>query len=266
VKPPQTAPSPNEAAPVSAPTTEAGSGTGLVVSGLSAGYGRMRVVHDISVTVPPGGWIGIIGRNGVGKTTTLAAICGLRHGRFAGTVELDGVGLSKRSPSQITQEGLVFVPDGHRIFPSLTVAENLAVAGAEVPGGRRVTRAGIDRVIELFPPLERFLSKQAGLLSGGEQQMLSIGQALMLHPRILVLDEPSSALAPLVVGEIYAALQKLRAEGVGLLVTEQDVARSLNSVDTCLVMDGGQVVLSGPAAELSSDNRVSEIVLGRRQN
>lgn len=237
---------------------------GLVVEKLSAGYGRMTVVRDVSLTVPLGGWTGIIGRNGVGKTTTLAAISGLRHGAFSGSVSLGGRDLTKLSPSRITATGLVFVPDGHRIFRSLTVAENLAVAGAQSTHSKPAIRERVDRVIDLFPQLRRYLGKQAGLLSGGEQQMLSIGQAMMLNPKVLVLDEPSSALAPLVVVEIYEALKRLRASGVGLLVAEQDVARSLNAVDRCLVMDGGQVRLDGPAAELRGDARVTELVIGRQ--
>lgn len=236
--------------------------TELVVKDLCAGYGRMRVVEGVSLSVGPGEWVGVLGRNGAGKTTALSAMCGLRFGRSAGHVELDGQEIGGLSASQITRRGLVFVPDGHRVFPSLTVQDNLLVAATSGRWGRKNAAALLDRAFDLFPVLARFPARQGGLLSGGEQQMLAIAQALMLDPGILVLDEPSSALAPLIVSDIYRALAVLRDQGVGLLVAEQDVGRSLRSTGTCLIMGGGQVMLRGRSADLLTDPRVSRIVLG----
>lgn len=238
--------------------------TRLVVKDLSAGYGRMRVVEGVSLSVGPGEWVGVLGRNGAGKTTMLSAICGLRFGRSTGHVEMDGQDLGGRSASQITRSGLVLVPDGHRVFPSLSVKDNLLVAATSGRRGRRHQGSLLDQAFDLFPALARLSAKHGGLLSGGEQQMLAIAQALMLTPKILVLDEPSSALAPLIVADIYRALDVLRNQGVGLLVAEQDVGRSLRSTDTCLVMSGGQVVLRGRSTDLRTDQRVPDIVLGVR--
>ncbi|MGF7234299.1 MAG: ABC transporter ATP-binding protein [Frankia sp.] len=244
---------------MSAPTSTR---PGLSVTDLCAGYGRLEVVKDATLSVAPGQWVGIVGRNGVGKTTLLSAICGLRYGRSTGTVTLDDVIISRAPASVATRAGLVLVPDGHRVFGSLTVLENLLVCRTRRVPTPVHRRELVDRCFSLFPVLRRFAGKQAGLLSGGEQQMLSISQALMLRPRVLVLDEPSSALAPLVVADIYAALGELRSGGIGLLVAEQDVRRSLESTDVCHVLNRGSIVLSGPSEQLRTDKRVSRIVLG----
>jgi branched-chain amino acid transport system ATP-binding protein len=183
----------------------------LVVSDLHAGYGSLQAVDGISLQVGEGETVALIGRNGAGKTTSLLAIAGLRYGRFPGSVKLVGTDVSRASSRQIVDAGLAHVPEGHRIFSSLSVEENLRLgAYTRRRSGRKAVATTMERVFDLFPILRTYASRNAGFLSGGEQQMVAIGQALMAEPRVLMLDEPTSGLAPIVIRTIYDAIGQLR--------------------------------------------------------
>jgi branched-chain amino acid transport system ATP-binding protein len=235
----------------------------LNVEGLCAGYGQMQVVHDASLSVSAGEVVALVGRNGAGKTTMLKAIAGLREGSNAGTVLLDGEDISKRPPERIGALGLALVPEGHRLFPGLTVRENLRLGFYP---WRRSHRASLgerlEEVFELFPILREFADRRGQQLSGGQQQMVSIGQALMAAPRILLLDEPTSGLAPAVVQDIYAVIGTLRERGRGVLVVEQSLDRAFARADRVYVLERGRVALEGNAAVLASDGRVAAVIHG----
>lgn len=236
---------------------------GLEVRGLCAGYGTMQVVADVDLEVRTSEVVALIGRNGAGKTTLLRAIAGLRHGRFAGELNFAGQSLNKVDPVHALRKGVAFVPEGHRLFRSLTVTENLRMGAFRRRGaGADAVRSSMDRIFELFPVLRDFAGKTAGQMSGGEQQMVSIGQALMSEPRLLLLDEPTSALAPKIGDAIYEAVARLRSEGIAVLVVEQDIDRALNGCDRCYVMDNGRIRLSGTTSELRGNDQVQRIVLG----
>lgn len=236
----------------------------LQVRGLCAGYGPMQVVTDVDLEVRSGEVVTLVGRNGAGKTTAMRAIAGLRHGRFAGEVNLAGQPLAKLDPVRVLQAGMAFVPEGHRLFGNLTVMENLRMgAFYRRRAARADLQASTEHVFDLFPDLRRFATKTAGQLSGGEQQMVSISQALMAKPSFLLLDEPTSALAPKVTEMIYEALARLAGDGIGVLVVEQDIDLALRSSDRCYAMDNGQIRLSGTAQDLSGDDRLQRIVLGQ---
>jgi branched-chain amino acid transport system ATP-binding protein len=239
------------------------SAVSLVVEELRAGYGTMEVVSSISVRVSSGELVSIVGRNGAGKTTSLLAIAGLRYGDSSGTVTLGGVDLSRATPKQIVRAGISLVPEGHRIFKKLTVANNLKLGAYHRRRvGKATLEASRERVFEIFPILLSYIDRNAGLLSGGEQQMVAIGQALMANPTVLILDEPTSGLALPVIRTIMDALDKLRDSGLAILMVEQSVPRALKSSDRCYVMDQGRIVMEGDSALLSSDERVLNIVRG----
>jgi len=235
----------------------------LVVSDLCAGYGTMEVVSRVSLDVAAAETVALIGRNGAGKSTLLMAIAGLRYGSSAGRVLFDDHDLSKAGAKQAVEAGLAHVPEGHRVFTQLTVAENLKLGAYR---RRRAPRseldASLDRVFELFPVLRKYAKRQAGLLSGGEQQMVAIGQALMVDPKVLMLDEPTSGLALPVVRLILDALAELRVKGLGILVVEQSVTRALAVSDRCYLMERGQIVIAGDSADLAMDERIPSIVRG----
>jgi ABC-type branched-subunit amino acid transport system ATPase component len=246
-------------------TARAGEAASLTVRGLCAGYGAMQVVRDVDVDVAAGQIVAVIGRNGAGKTTAVNAISGIRKGRGSGSVLVGGDEVGGASPGEIVRRGLCLVPEGHRLFRELSVRENLMLGGYL----RRRARPAVDRSIEhacqLFPALPARLNRAAGQLSGGEQQMVAIAQALVAGPRVLVLDEPSSGLALAVVTAIYEALATLRAEGVAILVVEQNVERALQQSDRCYVLEAGRIALEGPSSELAGDPRVAAIVSGAGQ-
>lgn len=235
----------------------------LLVTGLSAGYGAMRIVTDIDLFVAPGEIVVMVGRNGAGKTTAVSAIAGLRYGGFAGSVTFDGQHLEHAAPARILRAGIAFVPAGHRVFPSLTVTENLRLGAFHCRRDRgRLLPEEIDRVFGIFPVLRKLAGTAASQLSGGEQQMVSIGQALMAEPKVLILDEPTSALAPVIGDAIYAALASLKAESRGILLVEQDIDRALAAADRCYVLDNGMIQLSGAAESFRNDDRIQQIVMG----
>ncbi|HEX2704736.1 MAG TPA: ABC transporter ATP-binding protein [Candidatus Lustribacter sp.] len=235
--------------------------TGLQVSELSAGYGRLEVLYDIDLEVRPGEVLAVVGANGAGKTTVLRAISGLLRPSH-GAITLNGTDITTATAERIASLGLAHVPENRLVFPSLSVADNLAL-GRWTRRREGDARAGTERVLALFPRLADRTAQAAGSLSGGEQQMLAIGRALMAEPSVVVLDEPSLGLAPRVVGEIMAVLAHLRADrGLAVLLVEQNVRAAFTVADHVLVMDRGRVVATGTAAELAQDERVRMAYLG----
>jgi branched-chain amino acid transport system ATP-binding protein len=238
----------------------------LEVSELHAGYGSLKAVDGISLQVGAAETVALIGRNGAGKTTSLLAIAGLRYGRFPGSVKLGGTDVTRATPRELVDAGLAHVPEGHRIFASLTVEENLLLgAYPRRRAGRKAAAATMERIFDLFPILRTYASRNAGFLSGGEQQMVAIGQALMAEPKVLMLDEPTSGLAPMVVRTIYDAIGRLRDQGLAVLLVEQSVPRALASSNRCYVMERGRIVISGESAVLAQNEHVFAIVRGTEE-
>jgi branched-chain amino acid transport system ATP-binding protein len=235
------------------PTPEPGT---LNVRNLSAGYRRMTVVSDVCMTVAPGEIVALLGRNGAGKSTALLATAGTIRPHKGSVVELGGLALHGHRPEAIASRGLALVAQGHRVFPEMTVAENLRIgAFARRRLGRRVLDTDLSRVYDLFPVLKQFGQRPAGQLSGGQQQMVVIGQALMGKPKILMLDEPSGGLAPAVVGDVYRALARLRDDGIGLLVVEQDLDLALSRSTRAYVLGNGRIVVSGLSGDIRDEAR-----------
>jgi branched-chain amino acid transport system ATP-binding protein len=232
----------------------------LRVTAIQAGYGDLTAVRDVSLDVRAGEIVALIGGNGAGKTTTLRAICGLLPLR-GGRVELDGAAIGGRSPSEIVGGGIAHVPEGRQLFPTMTVLENLEL-GARTPESRRRRAESLERVLALFPRLGERRGQLAGTLSGGEQQMTAIGRALMARPRLLLLDEPSLGLAPVVVASIFENLVTINRDGVTILLVEQNVLRALRLSHRGYVLENGAIVLHGPSAELLADESIKRSYLG----
>jgi branched-chain amino acid transport system ATP-binding protein len=236
---------------------------GLAVRGLHAGYGSMEAVIDVELDISRGEMVSVIGRNGAGKSTMLLCIAGMRYGRFGGSVTLDGEDLSKSPAAAVVKSGLVCIPEGHRIFRPLTVRENLRLgAFGRRKRGPKEVREAMERVVNLFPILGRYADRNAGFLSGGEQQMVAIGQGVMADPKILMLDEPTSGLAIPIIKIILGAMDAIRAEGVGVLFVEQNVQRALAHSDRTYVMERGRIAMSGPSASLVGNDDVLAVVRG----
>jgi len=232
----------------------------LEASGLTAGYGAARVLHGVAFAIAAGGITAILGANGAGKTTTLRAVCQTVH--TSGNLTFDGRQLVGRSTEHVVRLGIAHVPDGRGTFLGLTVEENLRLGGYV-----RRDKAGVTADIELmyqrFPRLFERRRQQAGLLSGGEQQMLAISRALMLRPRLLLLDEPSFGLAPMVVAEIFRTLRAInQREGVSILLVEQNAQLALDLADHAYLLETGRVVLSGTSADIRRDDAVRRAYLG----
>lgn len=239
-----------------------GSPPSLTVSGLQAGYGRVRVVTDATFEVRAGEIVALVGRNGVGKTTSLAAVAGLRYGPVHGLVRVGSDDITTTSADRIVSRGVKLVPEGRRIFRSMTVLENLRLgAYPRRQESRRVVAEQLSRVWELFPPLSGCANKVAGELSGGQQQMIAIGQALMSVPRFLLLDEPSSGLAPLVVEEMYDRLDQLAVDGLGVLIVDQNVERVLARADRYYLMESGEVVREGACSEVDVVEAINSVIM-----
>ncbi len=232
----------------------------LVLEQLQVAYGGIRAVKGIDLTVEPGELVCLIGANGAGKTTTLRAITGLVPAA-AGRVVYDGTDISRLRVHEIARRGLALVPEGRGMFAQLTIEENLAM-GAYARRDRAGVRTDEERVFALFPRLRERRRQTAGTLSGGEQQMLAIGRALMSRPRLLLLDEPSMGLAPLMVERIFEVIRSIAQEGVTLLLVEQNARLALEVSHRGYVLEGGVVSLSGAAAALLRDPRVREAYLG----
>ena len=232
----------------------------LTLEGLAAGYGDLLAVRSVSLEVREGECVALIGANGAGKTTTLRAISGLLPIR-AGRVRFRGESLAGLSPRQVVERGLAHVPEGRQVFPSLTVRENLEM-GARTREARAGRNASFDAVFGLFPRLRERERQLAGTLSGGEQQMLAIGRAIMARPRLLLLDEPSLGLAPLMVRAIFEIVGTVNASGTTILLVEQNVLRALQLCHRGYVLENGEVTLSGGREELLASGHIRQAYLG----
>jgi branched-chain amino acid transport system ATP-binding protein len=230
----------------------------LRVEGLRVSYGRVAAVRGVSFHVDAGETVGLIGPNGAGKTTTLAAIAGLRR-PSGGRVELEGVDVTGESPERIARRGVATVPEGRQIFATLSVAENLALGATSAPGD---ATPAIERELDRFPVLRTYYRSSAAKLSGGEQQQLAIARALVSNPRLLLLDEPSLGLAPKVIDQVFEVLGSLRADGVTVLLIEQNAHRTITFADRTYVMRTGEVVLSGARDDLRGRADIAGLYLG----
>jgi branched-chain amino acid transport system ATP-binding protein len=232
----------------------------LEIAGLCAGYGDVPVLRGIDLSIPAGSITALIGANGAGKTTLLRAISGIIPTE-AGTIHYDGENIVGMPPQDIVRAGLVQVPEGRRLFPDMTVKENLLV-GSSSPVARPKREENLATVFELFPKVRERGAQLAGTLSGGEQQMVAIARALMASPRLLLLDETSLGLAPIVVDEIFVAVRRLVAQGLTILVVEQNTALALEVADHGYVLEQGHFAIHGAAASLAADPRVKRAYLG----
>lgn len=232
----------------------------LELSDVTASYGPVQVLDGVSLSVPDGGAVGILGANGAGKTTTLRAISGVV--RTTGRIVFDGQDIRGLRPDQVAARGIAHVPEGRGTLPNLTVRENLLV-GAYLRKDRRSIAGDIDYLLDLFPNLGERIGSNASALSGGEQQMLAVGRAFMAKPRLLLLDEPSLGLAPSTSKNVYEAIRRLRREsGIAMLVVEQNANLAFSIVDTATVLETGRSVLTGTSAELKGRDEIRRAYLG----
>jgi branched-chain amino acid transport system ATP-binding protein len=232
----------------------------LDVVDLCAGYGDVPVLRGIDLSIPAGSITALIGANGAGKTTLLRTISGIIPAE-TGTIHYDGQDIVGMPPQDIVRAGLVQVPEGRRLFPDMTVLENLLV-GSSSPAARPKRDENLALVLELFPKVRDRQAQLAGTLSGGEQQMVAIARALMASPRLLLLDETSLGLAPIVVDEIFVAVRRLAAQGLTILVVEQNTALALEVADHGYVLEQGRFAIQGAASSLAADPRVKQAYLG----
>ena len=233
----------------------------LEVDGIHVFYGNIEALAGLSIRVDAGEMVAILGSNGAGKTTTLRAISGLERAR-EGSVRFDGRDITRTPAHEIVAQGLCQVPEGRRIFGTLTVAENLALGGYLMRGHPQELRRRRDTVLTTFPRLGERRGQLAGTLSGGEQQMLAIGRALMTQPRLITLDEPSLGLSPMLARTILKIVRRFADEGVAVLVVEQNARQALAVADRAYVLETGRIVLEGRATELAADERVQRAYLG----
>jgi branched-chain amino acid transport system ATP-binding protein len=232
----------------------------LLVSGIHAGYGAVPVLRDVSITVPKGRIVTLIGANGAGKSTLIKTIGGMVQPQ-AGSIRLEGVDLTGRRPDQIVKAGIGIVPEGRRLFGDMSLRENLEL-GAYARSDRAAVVRDFDRVLTLFPELKDRLDTLAGSFSGGQQQMVAIARALMGAPRLLMLDEPTIGLAPVVVNRVAALIREISRQGVDILLIEQNAEVALSIADIGYVLEAGRVVMTERADVLLTDPRVREAYLG----
>jgi branched-chain amino acid transport system ATP-binding protein len=232
----------------------------LSLASVSAGYGSFQALFGVSLEVSRGEAVGVIGPNGAGKTTLMRVISGMLPMR-EGTMAIEGKTIGHLPAHQIIAHGIAHVPENRRLFPRLTVEENLRV-GAFIPAARARFAEQLDWVYSLFPRLKDRRAQAAGTMSGGEQQMCAIGRALMSKPKVLLMDEPSAGLAPLVVQQVFDLVKKIRAEGLTVLIVEQNVQQVLEVVDRAYLLEVGAIKLSGTAAELKDNSFIRESYLG----
>jgi branched-chain amino acid transport system ATP-binding protein len=232
----------------------------LEVEGLKAYYGQTRALHDVTFSLEQGGITTLLGANGAGKTTTLRSLCGMV--RTEGAIRFDGQPITGKATEAIVRLGVGHVPEGRGTFTNLSVEENLRVA-AYTRRDKATAQRDLDMVFEYFPILKERLNQQAGTLSGGEQQMLAISRALMLGPRLMLLDEPSFGLAPLIVQEIFRIMRRINSEAnVSMLLVEQNAALALDLADHAYVLETGRVVMSGKSSVVKSDEAIRKSYLG----
>ena len=236
----------------------------LTIENLVAGYGKVQVLHGISLEVPEGRLVTLIGSNGAGKTTTLRALSGMIQPQ-SGAIRLGGRDITGLPSYEITRRGMAHSPEGRRVFPTLPVTDNLLLGAFTRFTGMRPrgdTAADLDRMFELFPRLRERRTQLAGTLSGGEQQMLAMARALMLNPEVLLLDEPSMGLAPKLVEEVFATVARLKERRITMLLVEQFAAAALEVADYGYVMENGRISVHGPAEQLRNDPAVRDAYLG----
>jgi len=233
----------------------------LEISQLVVHYGAVEALHGISLRVAEGQVVGVIGSNGAGKTTTLRTVSGLLR-PTSGRVVFEGESIGRLGAHEITRLGVAHVPEGRHVFPDQSVYDNLLLGAFTRRGDRRELAHDLDDVFALFPRLAERRAQLAGTLSGGEQQMLAIGRALMLRPKLVLLDEPSMGLAPIVIDEVFRRLAELKGRGMTMLLVEQLAYRALAVSDYAYVLENGRIQLEGPAATLRDDPRVREAYLG----
>lgn len=232
----------------------------LEVKDLRVNYGSIKAVKAINLKVPVGSIVTLIGSNGAGKTTTLSAISGLVK-PTSGQIVFDGKVINGTSPNNVNRMGISLVPEGRKIFSSLTVRENLLM-GAYARKNKDEIEKDLDKVFELFPRMKERINQSGGTLSGGEQQMLAIGRALMAKPKLIMMDEPSLGLAPIIVEEVFNVIRRLNKTGVTILLVEQNAASALKVSDYSYVVETGKVILEGPASEMLSNDQVKKAYLG----
>ena len=231
----------------------------LAISGLRAGYGSTEILRGVDLTVGPGEIVAVLGSNGTGKSTLNRTISGVMRAS-QGSIRFDGTAIERERPAVIVERGLIHVPEGRRIFPNLTVGENLDLGAYRRARARRnINRS---RVFSIFPRLFERQGQRAGTLSGGEQQMLAIGRGLMAEPKLLILDEPSLGLSPLLVEELFALIKTINAEGIALLLVEQNVVQSLEVAQRAYILDNGRFVLEGCSADIQNDPNLKRAYLG----
>jgi len=232
----------------------------LKVSGIDVYYGDMQALRNVSIDVHPGEVVSVIGSNGAGKSTLLKTISGMLRPR-RGTIALDGNQISLAPTSKIVEKGISHVPEGRQIFPTMTVLENLEM-GAQFSRTRKLLKETMEQVVTYFPRLKERLEQKAGTLSGGEQQMLAMGRGLMSLPTLMMLDEPSLGLAPVLVSTIFEIIEKINKQGTSILLIEQNVFHSLKIADRGYVLENGEIALSGSGQELLENPHIRKTYLG----
>jgi branched-chain amino acid transport system ATP-binding protein len=232
----------------------------LELSRVSASYGSVPALADVSISVGEGEAVGLLGANGAGKSTTLRTISGLLRAT-SGAITFGGRNIGSLPPYEVTELGIAHVPEGRQVFPELTVQENLEI-GAYVAAAKAQRKRSLELVLDIFPVLAARRKQLAGTMSGGEQQMLAVGRGLMLKPRLLMLDEPSLGLAPVVTDITFQKIQEIHAMGTAILLVEQNVSRALSLVQRAYVLESGKVILQGSSAELANNKQVQAAYLG----
>jgi branched-chain amino acid transport system ATP-binding protein len=232
----------------------------LTLSGVSASYGSVPAIGGISLDVGEGEAVGLLGANGAGKSTTLRAISGLMR-LTAGSITFLGTNIAALPPYKVAELGIAHVPEGRQVFPEMTVQENLEI-GAYVPRAKADRGRTLDLVFSIFPVLAERRRQLAGTMSGGEQQMLAVGRGLMLKPRLLMLDEPSLGLAPVMTDITFQKIQEIHAMGTAILLVEQNVARALTLVQRAYVLESGKIIMRGSSADLANNKQVQAAYLG----
>jgi branched-chain amino acid transport system ATP-binding protein len=231
----------------------------LEVKDLVTGYGGVPILRGVSLSVEPGEVVAVLGANGVGKTTLNRAISGL-NAVMSGSIAFDGSTISGMTPPQIVERGLIHVPEGRKIFPNMNVRENLELGSYR--RGKPDRARNLEKMFDIFPRLRERTDQLAGTLSGGEQQMLAIGRGLMAEPKLLILDEPSLGLSPLLVEELFTLIARIASEGLAVMLVEQNVVQSLDLASRAYVLENGAVAMQGLAADLKRDTALEKTYLG----